>query len=66
MSESSMLEFLEKFSANYLALSDAEVKNSTPLNRGGISDLSLLRTVLAIRQKSWDPSFWEVMESLFY
>ena len=52
MPESSMLEFLEKFSANYLALSDAEVKNSTPLNRGGISDLSLLRTVLAICQKS--------------
>ena len=50
--ESSKLEFLEKFSANNLALSDAKDNTSGPLNRGGIADLLLLRTLLAIRQKS--------------
>ena len=34
-----------------------------PLNRGGIEDLFLLRTLLAIRQKSREPSLWEVMDS---
>ena len=33
------------------------------LNRGGIADLPLLRTLLAVCQKSWEPSFWEVMNS---
>ena len=33
------------------------------MNRGGIADLPLLRTLLAIRQKSREPSFWEVMDS---
>ena len=50
--ESSRLEFKEKFSANNFALSDAEDKTSGPFNRGGIADLPLLRTLLAIRQKS--------------
>ena len=50
--ESSRLEFLEKLSANNFALSDAEDKTSRPLNRGGIADLPLLRTLLAICQKS--------------
>ena len=61
--ESSRLEFLEKFSANNFALSDAEDNTSGPLNRGGIADLPLLRTLLAIRQKSREPSFWKVMDS---
>ena len=61
--ESSRLEFIEKFSANNFALSDAEDNTSRPLNRGGIADLSLLRTLLAIRQKSREPSFCEVMDS---
>ena len=61
--ESSRLEFTEKFSANNFALSDAEDNTSEPLNRGGIADLPLLRTLLAIRQKSREPSFWEVMDS---
>ena len=61
--ESSRLEFLEKFSANNFALSDAEDNTSGLLNRGGIADLPLLRTLLAIRQKSREPSFWEVMDS---
>ena len=36
---------------------------SGPLNRGVIADLPLLRTLLAIRQKSREPSFWDVMDS---
>ena len=52
MPELSRLEFLEKFSANNFALSDAENNTSGPLNRGGIADLPLLRTLLAICQKS--------------
>ena len=60
--ESSRLEFLEKFSANNFALSDAEDNTSGPLNRGGIANLPLLRTLLAIRQKSREPSFWEVLD----
>ena len=61
--KSSRLQFKEKFSANNFALSDAEDNNSSPLNRGGIADLPLLRTLLAICQKSREPSFWEVMVS---
>ena len=59
----SRLEFLKKFSTNNFALSDAEDNTSGPLNRGGIADLPLLRTLLAIRQKSREPSFWEVIDS---
>ena len=47
--ESSRLEFLENFSANNFALPDAENKTSRPLNRGGVADLPLMRTLLAIR-----------------
>ena len=61
--ESSRLEFLEKFSANNFALSDAEDNASGLLNRRGIADLPLLRTLLAICQKSQEPSLWEVMDS---
>ena len=61
--ESSRFEFLEKFLANSFALSDAEDSTSGRLNRGGIADLPLLRTLLAIRQKSREQSFWEVMDS---
>ena len=61
--ESSRLEFLEKFSANNFALSDAEDNTSGPLNRGGIADLPLLRKLLAIRENFWEPGFWEVMDS---
>ena len=60
--ESSKLEFLENILANNFALSDAEDNTSGPLNRGGVADLPLLRTLLAIRQKSREPSFWEVMD----
>ena len=61
--ESSRLEFLEKFSANNFALSDAEDNTSRPLNRGGIADLPLLRTLLAICQKYQEPSSSEMMNS---
>ena len=49
--ESSRFEFVEKFLGNNFALSDAEDNTSGPLNRGGIADLPLLRTLLAICQK---------------
>ena len=63
ISGSSRLEFLETFSANNFALSDEEDNTSGPLNRAGIADLPLLRTLLAIHQKSREPSFWEVMDA---
>ena len=59
---SSTLDFLQKFSANNFDLSDPEENTSGSLNRGGIADLPLFRTLLAIRQKSREPSFWEVMD----
>ena len=61
--ESSRLEFLETFSPDKVALSDAEDNTSGPLNRGCIADLPLLRTLSAIHQKPREPSFWEVMDS---
>ena len=42
---SSRLEFLEKFLANSFALSEAEDNTSGPLNRGGIADLPLFKTL---------------------
>ena len=36
------------------------------LNRGGIADLPLLRTLFAIRQMSWEPSLWEVTDSFVF
>ena len=60
--ESSRLEFKVEFSPNNFALSDAEDNTSGPLNRGGIADLPLLRTLLAIHQKSRELGFWEVMD----
>ena len=63
IAESSRLELLEKFSANNFAQSGAEDNTFGPLNRGGIADLPLLRTLLAICQKSQEPNFWEVMDS---
>ena len=55
--ESLRLEFLEKFSANNFALSDAGDNTSRPLNRVGIADLPLFRTLFPIHQKSREPSF---------
>ena len=61
--DSSRLEFLEKFSASNLVLSDVEDNTSSPLNWGVIADLPLLRRLLAICQKSLGPSFCEVIDS---
>ena len=63
--EWSRLEFFEKVSTKSFALSDVEDNTSGSLNSGGIADLLLLRTLLTIRQKSWEASFWEVMDSCF-
>ena len=63
ISESSRLEFLEKISGNNFTLSESQYNSSGLLNRGGIADLLFLRTLLAIRQKSRKPLFWEVIES---
>ena len=63
MPESSRLEFIEKFFANNFALSGSEDNTSGSLNRKGITELPLLRILLAIRQKSRQPSFWEAMGS---
>ena len=52
-----------QFLANNFALSDAENNTSVPLNTGGTADLPLLKTILVIRQKSWQPHFWYVMGS---
>ena len=57
ISKSSRLVLLEKFSAGNFALSDVEENTSGSLNREGIADLPLLRTLLAICQKSQEPSF---------
>ena len=51
------------FLANNFALSDAEGNTSRTLNRGGKADLPLLRTLLAIHQKSREPSFREKIDS---
>ena len=50
MPESLRLEFSEKISAKHL-------------KRGEITDLHLPRPLLAICQKPWEPSFWELIES---
>ena len=57
--ESSRLGYIQKFLASNFALSDAEDNTSGALNRGGIADLLLLRTLLTICQKSQNPSFWK-------
>ena len=60
--KSSLSGFTEVFSQQF-PLSDAEGYTSRLLNKGGIADLLLLRTLSAICQKSRQPSFWEVIDS---
>ena len=50
--ETSRLEFLEKFLAKNFTLPDAEDNAYSLRKKGGIADLLLLRTLLAIHQKS--------------
>ena len=61
--ESSGLKLMEMFLANNYALSYAEENTSGALNRRGIANLSLLRTLLAIFEKLQEPSFWDVIDS---
>ena len=58
-SESSRLDFLERFLANTFVFSAPEDNTYRLLNRGGIADFPLLRT-LTICQKLG--LFWEVMD----
>ena len=51
--ELSRLDFLEKFLANNFGLSDAEDNTSGPLNRGGITNLPLLRTLHGFFYKNY-------------
>ena len=60
--ESSRSDLSEKSSGNYVALSDAEGNTLGQLNRGSIADLSFLRTLLPICQKSYEPRFWKVID----
>ena len=46
-----------KKSAKNFALSDGEDNTSESLNKGGIADLPLSRTILAIRQKLQEQSY---------
>ena len=64
--ELSRLEFFEKIPAKDSGMSDAEDNTSRALNRGGIVNLLLLRTLLVIRQKSQATSFWEKIDSFFF
>ena len=52
--ESSSVEFVAKFLANSLALSEEEEITSGPLMIGGIGDFPRLRTLLVILQNSLD------------
>ena len=61
--ESSRSQFLQKFLGNKFALSEAKDNTPKSLNWGGIADLPFLRTLSAIHQRSWKPSFWEMMGS---
>ena len=45
---------------------DAENNTSGPLNRGGIADLTLLRTLLAICLEFREPIAWEVRDSFVF
>ena len=50
--ESSRFELSEKLLLKKFALAEAKDSTSGPLNRGGIADLPLLKTLLTIQQKS--------------
>ena len=56
------------FLANIFALSDAKHNISNLLNMAGTYnryDIPLLRKLLPFHQKSWQPSFWEVIDFCF-
>ena len=53
---------LSSWKSFHQTISDAEDNTCGPLNRGGIADLTLLGTLLAIHQNSRAQSLWEVIE----
>ena len=57
-------EFLKKFSAKKFILIDPDDNTSEQLNRESIADFSLRRALLAIHQKSREPRFLKVIDSL--
>ena len=61
--EPSRLEFFKMLFWNNFTLSGAEDSTFRQLKRGGITNLALMRTLLAILPKSRKPSDWEVKES---
>ena len=61
--ESSGSEFLEKLLGNDCVLLNADENTSGLLNRGCISELILLRTILSLCCKLQEPSFLEVIKS---
>ena len=56
---------LIEVTSNRFALPDAKDNNAGKLNTGSVADLPLLRTLLAIYQKSCESSFWRVIHSFF-
>ena len=62
--ESSRLELLKKFLAQFCFIRYR--RGIADLNRGYIVDLPLLRTLLVTDQKSWEPSFWKVIDSFSF
>ena len=63
-----VIEILFSFRLVLEEKTDKKIRESLRLESlekflGNIADLPLLRTLLAIRQKSQEPSFWEVMGS---
>ena len=56
--ECSRLEFLEMFRSNNFASSDAEDNSSWLLNRGGVTDFPLLRSLLANCQNLLNSGEW--------
>ena len=59
-----MIRVFRKVFSNF-TLSEAWDNTSSSLNGGAITDLPLLRTLVAICQAFREPSFWEVMDSCF-
>ena len=63
-----VIEILFSFRLVLEEKTDKKIRESLRLESlekflGNIADLPLLRTLLAIRQKFREPSFWEVMDS---
>ena len=51
----------KNFQQRFLPYSITEYNTTEPLDIGSITDLPLLRMLLAVCQESLGPSFWEVI-----